>query len=67
MTRPLPETYLRYQAFYGANEDTTLSPKQCYIVATVGANSVFVPRGRVTEYKVWILEVIDPRTPTDLM
>lgn len=33
----------------------------------MGANSVFVPRGRVTEYKVCILEVIDPRTPTDML
>ncbi len=64
MTQPPPETYLKHQA---ANDDIALSPKQFYIVTTVGANSVFVPRGRVTEYKVYILEVIDPRTPTDLM
>ncbi|KAK0216452.1 hypothetical protein EDD85DRAFT_870520 [Armillaria nabsnona] len=58
VTRPPPETYLRHQAFYGANEDTALSPKQRYIVATVGANSVFVPRGRVTEYKDLVVTLV---------
>ncbi|PBK61381.1 hypothetical protein ARMSODRAFT_1025699 [Armillaria solidipes] len=58
VTRPPPETYLGHQAFYGQNEGSALSPKQCYIVATVGANSVFVSRGRVTKYKDLVVTLV---------
>ncbi|KAK0464050.1 hypothetical protein IW261DRAFT_1524760 [Armillaria novae-zelandiae] len=51
VTQLPPETYIGHQDFYDVNEDSALSPKQCYIIATMGANSVFVPRDRVTDYE----------------
>ncbi|KAK0488267.1 hypothetical protein EDD18DRAFT_593349 [Armillaria luteobubalina] len=59
VTRPPPETYLgQSDDFYGADEDSALPPKQCYIIATVGANSVFVPRGRVTDYEDLVVSLV---------
>ncbi|KAK0488282.1 hypothetical protein EDD18DRAFT_1190292 [Armillaria luteobubalina] len=58
VTRPHPKTYLEDQTFYDVDEDLALSPKQCYIVATMGENSVFVSRGRVTNYKDLVASLV---------
>ncbi|KAK0471008.1 hypothetical protein IW261DRAFT_1514037 [Armillaria novae-zelandiae] len=60
-TQPRPGTDFGYQYsydFYDVDEDSPQSPKQSYIIATMEVNSVFVPRGGVTNYKALVARLV---------
>ncbi|KAK0219249.1 hypothetical protein IW262DRAFT_1298325 [Armillaria fumosa] len=46
--------YLGHQDFYGVDEDSALSLKQCYIIAMVGAYSVFVLGVESLITRIWL-------------